>query len=461
MQKVIINPSHGGTSSGVIANNFIEKDYNLNLAKSIANKLNNLGIKTFLTRTNDSTLSNQERLNKINGLINSNDEVILLTLEIINTNESGTEIVYALRDIDTLSRDISDNLESIGLSVLKYYQLRNPSNTSLDFYELIREPNTSENIIISLGNPNNSVDRNYLLNNIDKIATSIANAINTYFTNENIYIVQRGDTLFSIASKFNLTVDELKSANNLSSNALIVGSELIIPKTKELDIDTTGDDEEMNMYVNYTVLKGDSLYSIAKKYNISVDIIKDINNLENNNLSIGQLLKIPTSTTSININYDNYIVKKGDSLYSIANKFNTTVDELKNINSLTNNSLSIGQTLKIPNQGSNIIEENYSTYIVQKGDSLYKIASLFKTSVNLIKELNNLTTNNLSIGQTLKIPANNINLTPTVTNNYTVKSGDSLYQIAKKYNTSVEELKKLNNLSSNNLKINQILKIPV
>ena len=462
MEKVIINPSFGGTSPGIISGKFIEKDFNLELGKSLLQDLTDLGITAYLIRDTDTTVTNQERLNSINSLINPNDKVILVTFEIVDTSESGAQIVYSLRDIDTLSRDISDNLENIGLSILKFYQLRNPNNTSTDFYELIREPSNSENIIISLGNPNNSVDNSFMLNNTQRISSAIANAINTYLTSENIYIVQRGDTLFSIATKFNITVDELKAANNLTSNALIVGNELIIPSTKELDKDTTGDDEEMDMYLNYTVVKGDSLYSIANKYKTSVNILKDINNLTSNTLSVGQIIKIPTSTSSTETNYNNYTVTRGDSLYSIATRFNTTVDAIKDLNNLTSNNLSIGQVLKIPSTtGSNQEEENYSTYTVSSGDSLYKIASLYQTSVNAIKDLNNLTSNNLSIGQVLKIPSGNTSSTPTPNySNYTVVSGDSLYKLANRFNTTVDAIKSLNNLTSNNLSIGQVLKIP-
>ena len=457
MQKVIINPSYGGTNSGIISGNFIEKDFNLELAKSLQTKLNNLGITNYLIRENDVTLSNSERINRINNLINQNDDAIILTFEIINSDESGSLIVYPLKYDDELSRDIASSLENIGLSVIKYYQYRDNTNTNLDFYEIIREINNGESIVLSLGNPKNSFDNSFLLNNIDKISSAIANSINDYFTKQNIYIVGRGDTLFSIASKFNITVDALKEANNLTSNALIVGKELFIPKPTSIE----GEDEEEDMYLNYTVTSGDSLYSIARKYETSVDILKDINNLTSNTLSIGQIIKIPTSTTSDETNYNNYVVVKGDSLYSIANKFNTTVNDIKNLNNLTSNTLSIGQTLKIPSlTGSNIEKENYSTYTIKAGDSLYSIATLYQTSVNEIKNLNNLTSNTLSIGQTLKIPSNNNPTIPPTYKTYTVVSGDSLYRIANKFNTSVQDLKDLNNLTSNNLSIGQILKIP-
>ena len=82
------------------------------------------------------------------------------------------------------------------------------------------------------------------------------------------------------------------------------------------------------------------MYSIANAYNTSVNELKKYNNLTSNLLSIGQVLKIPTGTTT-------YVVKKGDSLYSIANKYNTTVENIKNKNNLTSNLLSIGQVLII------------------------------------------------------------------------------------------------------------------
>lgn len=153
-----------------------------------------------------------------------------------------------------------------------------------------------------------------------------------------------------------------------------------------------------------------------------------------------------------------YTVKSGDSLYSIARIYNTTVDKIKVLNNLTSNNLSIGQTLRIPNSGEESGENNL-IYTVVSGDSLYSIARKYKTTVDEIKTLNNLTTNTLSIGQNLKIPISNNSITQNYTN-YTVVSGDSLYFIAKKFNTTVNEIKILNNLSSNLLSIGQMLKIP-
>mgnify|MGYP001655874941 CR=1 FL=1 len=102
---------------------------------------------------------------------------------------------------------------------------------------------------------------------------------------------------------------------------------------------TEGEKEENT--ISYTVQKGDSLYSIARKYSTTIDKIKDLNNLTTNLLSIGQVLLIPTDTNL----ETTYTVQKGDSLYSIAKKYNTTVDRLKQLNNLSSNLLSIGQIL--------------------------------------------------------------------------------------------------------------------
>ena len=161
-----------------------------------------------------------------------------------------------------------------------------------------------------------------------------------------------------------------------------------------------------------------------------------------------------------------WILSSGLTLYSIAKNNNLSIDTLIKDNALTNNNLTIGQTLKIRIPSNSIeIEECFgtdytpptkmttTTYTVKKGDNLYNIAKQFNTNVSDIITINNLTNNNLSIGQQLKIP----NLSNINTQNYTVKKGDSLYTIAKKFNTTIEEIKRKNNLTSNLLSIGQKL----
>ena len=453
LQKVIINPVYGGIESGVVSGNIIEKDFNLEISKKIYDNLKKLGVDVYLVRDDDRTLSDEERLQIVNSFLDNNDEVIILSNMLASGNDTGAEIIYALRNDDDLAREISNYIESAGQDILKYYQLRNPSDTALDYYSIIRDvPSFVESIIVSYGYPSNSYDNSFLINNIDALAKATSDAIYDYLKRINIYVVQPGDSLYRIAEKFNTTVDEIKELNGLTSNNLDVGDELLIPKPKS----PSNDNNTGNNFFNYTVEFGDTLYSIAREYNTTVNVLKEINNLTSNILQVGQVLKIPTRITNEDTsNYIIYTVKSGDSLYKIASTYGVTVDEIKYLNGLSSNLISIGQVLKIPSTTNNN-QTNYLTYIVKSGDSLYKIAALYSTSVDEIKTLNNLTSNNLSIGQVLKIPTTTSNYI-----SYTVKSGDSLYKIANSYNTTVSKIKELNNLQSDNLAIGQVLKIPV
>ena len=166
----------------------------------------------------------------------------------------------------------------------------------------------------------------------------------------------------------------------------------------------------------YTVKKGDTLYSIAKIYGTTVQAIKNINYLDTNQLYIGQVLRIPEIYTKpedmIIPNYINYVVQKGDTLYGIAKKYQVSVDTLIQDNALSNNNLVIGQNLKI--RTNNIVnveecfgmEEPIMTYSVQKGDTLYGIARRFGVSVQELMKSNSLSSNTLKIGQVLVIPRN-------------------------------------------------------
>lgn len=204
----------------------------------------------------------------------------------------------------------------------------------------------------------------------------------------------------------------------------------------------------------YVVKAGDTLWNIAKKYGLSVDELKSLNNLTSNALSIGQRLKIKPSTQTPSVpepdTGEYYIVKKGDTLYGIAGRYGMTVNELKSLNNLTSNALSIGQRLLIkpatPSTGE-------TTHTVKAGDTLYAIARTYGTTVDAIKQANNMTSNTLTIGRVLIIP------TESSYNAYTVKPGDTLYGIAMANNTTVEKIKDINNLTSNLLSIGQKLLI--
>lgn len=393
--KVAIDANAGGTNNGVSANNLNEKDFSLLVSKYIANRLTDLGIENFLVRDSDIFLSDEERVNIIKNKYGNGNNIIVISNRLNSGGLNGAEIMYPLRSNSRLASTIASNLENAGQPVLKYYQLRNSNNTSLDDDYLIRNTPNNQTIAIYYGYADNLSDSTFLKNNYENLAEAVVKAIANYanvsYAPKNLegyYIVKKGDSLWSIASKNNTSVNEIKKLNNLSSNNLSIGQLLKLP--------TTNNEEIIDENV-YTVEKGDSLYSISRKYNITVDNLKSANNLTSNLLSIGQKLVIPKSTASSN--EITYTVQKGDSLWLIANKYDTTVDKIKSANNLTSNLLSIGQKLIIPSTTS------YKSYTVEKGESLYSIARKYNTTVDNIKKLNNLSSNTLSIGQKLIIPS--------------------------------------------------------
>ena len=391
LDGVIIDPGHGGVDSGARGSNTLEKDYNLLISKYMYDRFNELGIPVYITRDSDVTLEPSERISKILSYFGNNPNVILISNHLNAGGGKGAEVIYALRNNSMLADSILKNIGNTGQNTRRIYQRRLPSNSTRDYYFIHRETGNIEPLIVEYGFIDNSDDLKFLKDNYKELADSVIKSVLEYknipYKEEDkiikdTYVVSKGDTLYGISKKLDTTVDELKKINNLTSNSLSIGEILKVP-TKEIDL---GDTEI------YQVVKGDTLYSIANKYGISLNELKAINNLENDNLAIGQLLNVPSGLSVANT----YVVSKGDTLYSIAKKFNIGIDKLKEVNNLTSNMLSIGQKLIIP------FEEDL-TYVVKAGDTLYNIARKFNTSVSELKRLNNLVSDILSIGQILML----------------------------------------------------------
>ncbi len=383
---VILNPTHGGTDKGNQGSRITESEYNLKIVQKISSILNADGIANDILRKGDETLSEDSRIRKIvNNSPNSKDTLVV-TIGMDSPINQEIEIIYALRNTDQLSNRIATSLEDQGYTVSKYYQQRLPEDTTKDYNRIIRDTGKRESIIIDYGN---LTKENFILENWESLAQITANAIATYLGEiGNFYTVQSGDNLYSIARKFGITVDELKRANNLGTNLLSIGQKLLIPERESLE-------ESPSSEEYYIVQSGDTLFSIAQSYGISVEELKNANNLTTNILNIGQKLIIPKKESS---NQMIYMVQAGDSLYSIATRYGITVVDLKKINNLNSNLLSIGQKLIIP------VKSNSIFYMVQSGDNLYSIARKYNTTVEEIKRANGLTSNLLTIGQKLLIP---------------------------------------------------------
>lgn len=366
----------------------------------------------------------------------------------------GAEVIYALRNNSNLANLILDNLEEAGQNPRKAYQRRLPSDTSKDYYFIHRNTGVTEPVIVEYGFLDSTGDdvsqlKNNWQNLTEVVVKALAEYTNTPYDKgtSNTYIVKSGDTLWSIARKYNITVNDLKKLNNLTSNSLRIGQVLVV---NEQDVE----EPSTNTYI---VKSGDTLYSIAKRYGMTVGDLKALNNLTSNTLRVGQTLKIRNQETDTDTeDYIVYTIKSGDTLYRIAQAYNVTPNQIMNFNNLNSTILTVGNTLKIPLSKIEEEEEEieYVNYTVKRGDSLYSIARSYGVSVNDIMSLNKLNSNLLSVGQTLKIP-----LSETVDQTYIVRSGDSLYSIARRFNTTVDQIKQKNNLTSNVLSIGQILKI--
>lgn len=206
-------------------------------------------------------------------------------------------------------------------------------------------------------------------------------------------------------------------------------------------------------YIIYTVVKGDSLWLIANKHNTTVAEIKAANNLTSDTIYPGQVLNIPVVEPDPGIKYINYVVKAGDTLYELAEYFGTSIENIKIVNRLSGDTIYVNQTLRVP--------ASCVSYVIRSGDFLWKIAKNFNTSVEKIKLFNGLKGDIIYAGEILYVPA----LPQETTVSYiihTVEQGETIWSISIDYGVPQAEVLNLNGLSeSSMLQVGQKIKIPV
>jgi membrane-bound lytic murein transglycosylase D len=281
------------------------------------------------------------------------------------------------------------------------------------------------------------------------------------------YKVKRGDNLSSIATKYGVSVAEIKKWNRLTSNAVANGKSLKIitsqsvvrtvrkePKINDSpseitegnqqiaasDLKTSKDDKtkkiiktdtlSSNVAAFYVVKKGDNLGSIAKKNNVSVEEIKEWNHLSGTSIQLGTSLQVAKNEAFANeplasapkMENVEYIVKKGDNLGTISKKFGSSLDDLKQWNNLQDNTIALGnslivaktemaieskepsETFKKKDNLASASKNNGVNYYVKKGDSLYSIAKKYPgVTISDIKKWNDLRAEDLKPGMKLKI----------------------------------------------------------
>lgn len=219
------------------------------------------------------------------------------------------------------------------------------------------------------------------------------------------YSVVAGDTLWKIAQRHGTTIGEIVKLNNLDVNKpLLIGQQLLIAVKDEAEVPGTGGNQPV-----HTVIPGDTLWKIALKYGTTVDKIVVANNLDPAKyLAIGQKLLIPVQTPGEPAPQPTvtYTVVAGDVLWKIAQKYGTTVSAIAQINNIDPNRIYVGQKLVIPTGSVPLPQPQPIYYTVAAGDTLWKIAQKYNTTVVNLSKLNQLDPNKpIFPGQKIKVSA--------------------------------------------------------
>ena len=317
-----------------------------------------------------------------------------------------------------------------------------------------------------------------------------------------VYHVKNGDNLKSIASMYDVRISDLRNWNDIpfgqeadqldSIDIWVSKTKLALysninglnssEKTKLVSTKNTLKPEKEKGWLTHKVKRNETLNSIADKYDVTVSSLKKWNGLKKNSIAKGKNLKIYSQSTASDLyasskksasknNESEYKVQKSQTLYSIAKENNVTVKQLMEWNNLSDEDIKTGQVLKLSSSNSDTklakssketksktaAAEGFSSYKVNKGDNLSSIAQAYGVSVDNIREWNNISGNNIKLGQTLKLHAstqtsskgdNGKTKTALRKEFYKVKNGDTLYGISKKFKVDITELKQWNKIGA-------------
>ena len=300
------------------------------------------------------------------------------------------------------------------------------------------------------------------------------------------YKVRKGDSISKIAELYGVSTRDIRRWNGLKSNKIIAGQTLKIfsDETNETDNITVSSNSNTNVSY-YKIKPGDTIGHIAELYHVTATDIRKWNGISGSKIITGQTLKIysdynpgtvynyPFKTTDkeqgTSGGYTLYTIKKGDTIGKIAEAFGVTINDIQNWNDISGNKIIAGKTLKIyqsSNTQKNVTTTTsttksnlYTYHTVVRGETLSQIAEKYQVPVSSIKLWNNLSDNNIIAGNKLKIQQGSVTSDNEGTQFHLVSRGESLYSIAKKYNTTIQKIKSLNNLNGSEIKAGQKLRV--
>ena len=274
------------------------------------------------------------------------------------------------------------------------------------------------------------------------------------------YTIVAGDTLYSLARRFNTTVQAILAVNpNINPNFLQIGQIICIPTT-------SGGACPPNTFP-YIIQAGDTFFSLARRFNTTIAAIQAANpGVDPNRLQIGQRICIPgtPSPGPCPAGTFAYTIRAGDTFFSLARRFNTTIAAIQAANpGVDPNRLQIGQRICIPGMPSpGPCPAGSFAYTIRAGDTLYALANRFNTTVNAILALNpGIDPRYLRVGQIICIPTTQPGGCPANTFSYTIQAGDTFFSLARRFNTTVAAIQAANpGVDPNRLQIGQRICIP-
>lgn len=275
------------------------------------------------------------------------------------------------------------------------------------------------------------------------------------------YTIRSGDTFYSLARRYGTTVAALISANpEVDYNNLQAGQQICIPGQPTYPACPEGN--------FYTIRRGDTFYAISRRYNVSLDDLREANpGVDPNQLFIGQVICIPLAVPPVTCPAGTtaYTIRRGDTFYSIARRYNISVNALIRANpDVDPDALLVGQLICIPSTAPPpTCPSGTTAYTIRQGDTLYAIARRYNTTVNAILRANpGLDPESLQVARIICIPTAAPPFTcPSGTVAYTIRQGDTLYAIARRYNTTVNAILRANpGLDPESLQVARIICIP-
>ncbi len=287
------------------------------------------------------------------------------------------------------------------------------------------------------------------------------------------HTVSEGETIYSIARKYKITPYKILKNNPGLGSDIKPGQIILIPVEEKPGLDSLKAGGRYVAFKYHTVGENETIFSISKKYNTTIEDINKVNKIEDNNIKLGQIIIIPILPDPAGkidtTRYTFYFVKPKEGKWRVAYNHGITVDELERLNpQIQGRNLQVNEKLVVPkNRAETKPEEdkNFVYYEVKPLETVYSLTKRFNISEEELLRYNPELTEGLKAGQILKLPRHKTTSETKTSESghfffHTVKPKETIYSLTKKYNVSIADLMKYNPVLKDGLKAGQVLRIP-